>query len=127
MKKTYLLPLGMLAVILAFSLWSSYAMEVHTSRWREQLQRSDALAQAEDWPGATQTLVDGYQDWCGHQSFLHILTKHDYVDQAETMYNRAIAFAAAREPGEFRAELANLDAQLELLAEAERLNLRNVL
>ena len=127
MKKSYLLPLGILAGLLAFALWSSAVMENHTSRWRGQLQHSDALAQSDDWPGATKALVEGYQDWCEHQTWLHILSKHDTVDNAETMYCRAIAFAAARDPGEFRAELANLDAQLALLAETEHLSLKNVL
>lgn len=127
MKKSYLLPLSLLLVILVFSLWTGALMERHTTRWQEQLQRADALAQAENWPEATQTLVESYQDWCGHQLWLHILVKHDIVDGAETMYWRAIAFASAREPSEFRAEVANLKAQLELLAETERLSLQNVL
>ena len=42
-------------------------------------------------------------------------------------YDESIAFSAAREPSEFRAELADLDAQLELLAETERLSLQNIL
>ena len=126
MKRSYLLPLGVLAGLLAFSLWSGATMQTHTALWRDQLRQADALAQAEDWPGATELLVESYHDWQARQTRLHILFKHDAVDSAETMYGRAIAFAAAREPGEFRAELANLDAQLALLAETERLSFENI-
>jgi len=125
-RRSYLLPLGMLAVLLIFSLWGGSTIQTHTTRWQNQLRQADALAQAEDWPGATEALVESYQDWQTRQPRLHILLQHDVVDAAETMYCRAIAFAAAREPGEFRAELANLDAQLALLAETERLSLENI-
>ena len=49
------------------------------------------------------------------------------MDDAEAMYRRALAFAAAREPDEFRAEIADLRDQLRLLAEMERLDIRNIL
>ena len=127
MKRSLLFPLCALAVILVFSLLTGALMDRHTARWREQLHRCDALAQSEQWSEATQTLVDGYRDWQTHRVWLHILARHDIVDGAETMYTRAIAFSVARESSEFRAELADLDAQLELLAETERLSLQNIL
>ena len=49
------------------------------------------------------------------------------MDDAEAMYRRCAAFAAAEEPSEFRAELADLDDQLRLLAEMERFSIKNVL
>ena len=49
------------------------------------------------------------------------------MDDAEAMFHRALAFAERREDSELRAELADLRAQLRLLAEMEELSLRNVL
>ena len=43
------------------------------------------------------------------------------------MYRRAMAFAATEEITEFRAEAADLTDQLRLLAEMERLSIRNIL
>ena len=43
------------------------------------------------------------------------------------MYRRAMAFAAAREPNEFRAELSDLRDQLRLVAERERFTIKNIL
>ena len=40
---------------------------------------------------------------------------------------RCAAFAAAEEPSELRAEMADLDDQLRLLAEMERFSIKNVL
>lgn len=125
--KAYLKPLAVLAAILAFALWNGTAMTAHTDRWRAQVEQADALAQAEDWSRAVEILADSYADWSGKQTYLHIVTEHDAVDDAEAMYRRALAFAATRELTEFRAELADLRDQLRLLAEMERLNVKNVL
>lgn len=125
--KAYLKPLAVLAAILAFALWNGVAMTAHTDRWRAQVEQADALAQAEDWSRAVEILADSYADWSGKQTYLHIVTEHDAVDDAEAMYRRALAFAATRELTEFRAELADLRDQLRLLAEMERLNVKNVL
>ena len=125
--RPYLKPLTVLAAILAFALWNGAAMTGHTDRWRAQLEQADALAQAEEWSRAVEVLADSYTDWSEKQTYLHIVTEHDAVDDAEAMYRRAMAFAATREMTEFRAELADLRDQLRLLAEMERFNLKNIL
>lgn len=127
MKKAYLPPLAVLSVILAFALWNSSTMSAHTDRWREQLQQADALAQAEDWPQAVSTLSQSYEDWATCQTYLHIVSEHDAVDDAEAMYRRAMAFAATQEITEFRAEISDLRDQLCLLAEMEQFTIKNVL
>ena len=127
MKKNFLPPIAVLAAILAFSLWNSHAMTAGTDRWRSQLQQADALMQAENWPGTVAALTKSYEDWSQHQTWLHIVSEHDAVDDAEAMYRRAMAFAAARESSELRAELADLRDQLRLLAEMERFSIKNVL
>ena len=95
------IPPAVLAAILALSLWNAAAME--------------------------HLLADSYQDWSAWQTYLHIVTEHDAVDDAESMYRRCMAFAAAREPSELRAETADLRDQLRLLAEMERRSWRNIL
>ena len=125
--KAYLLPAAILAAILGFSLWNGAQMSSSTARWQDQLQQADALAQAGAWEEAAGTLAESYADWSGYQTYLHIVAKHDAVDDAEAMYRRAAAFAATRETSEFRAEVSDLRDQLRLLAEMERLDIKNVL
>ena len=127
MKKDMLPPVGVLAVILAFALWNSAVITGHTQRWRDQLQQAEALALDEDWQAAGYALAKSYEDWSERQVFLHIVSEHEAVDDAEAMYRRAMAFAAEQESSEFRAELADLQDQLRLLAEMERFSLKNVL
>lgn len=125
--KSCLPPLTVLVVLLAFSFWNSSNVTAQTDRWRAQLQQADALAQSEDWPEAAEALTDSYKDWSGHQTYLHIVSQHGAVDDAEAMYRRAQAYAATRELPEFRAELSDLRDQLRLLAEMEQFSIRNVL
>ena len=124
---SWLMPPALLAVILAFCLWNSAAMTGHTDRWRAQLAQAETLAQDEDFSGAAALLADSYRDWSRHQTYLHIVTEHDAVDDAEAMYHRCLAFAVTQEVTEFRAELADLRDQLRLLAEMERFSIKNVL
>ena len=127
MKRDMLPPLTVLAVILAFSLWNSAAITNHTQRWRDQLQQVEELATSENWQAVGSALSESYMDWSGRQVYLHIVSEHDAVDDAEAMYRRAMAFAIEQESSGFRAELPDLQDQLRLLAEMERCSLKNVL
>ena len=127
MKRMLLPPIFVLAALLAFSLWNIRHMEEETDRWREQLQAADRLALSGEWAEALDALWESYDDWSHSQTYLHIVSHHDAVDDAEAMYRRAAAFAAAQEPSELRAELADLNDQLRLLAEMERFSIKNVL
>ena len=119
-------PLALLAGLLAFALWNGARITDSTARWRTQLQRADTLAQSEDWAGAAAALAQSHTDWTGSQTYLHIVSQHSAVDEAEAMYRRCQAFAAVRELSEFRAAVAGLREQLRLLAEMERLSVRNI-
>lgn len=127
MKRMLLPPLLVLAALLAFSLWNIRHMDTETGRWRAQLQQADQLALAGEWPEALDALWESYDDWSHSQTYLHIVSHHDAVDDAEAMYRRAIAFAETEEITEFHAELSDLRDQLRLIAEMEALNIRNIL
>ena len=127
MKKSLAVPLAVLGVILAFALWNSRCVTAETDHWREQLRQADILAQAGEWGRAAAALSDSYGDWSARQTYLHIVAEHDAIDGAESMYRRAMAFAATEELSEFRAELADLRDQLRLLAEMEEFSIGNVL
>lgn len=127
MKKACLVPLLLLSTILAFCIWNSHIMTENSIRWRSQLQQADALAQAEAWPDTMKALTESYLDWSAHQVYLRIVSSHDAIDDAEAMYRRSLAFAATREPNEFRAEISDLRDQLRLLAEMERFTVQNIL
>jgi hypothetical protein len=95
--------------------------------WDAQLESAASLAADGDWSGAEAALQESYGDWTRRQTWLHIVIKHDAVDGAEAMYRRAFAFVSAKEPSEFQAEAADLRSQIRLLAEMERISVKNVL
>ena len=121
--KRMLPPILVLAALLAFSLWNIRHREGET----EQLQAADRLALSGEWAEALDALWESYDDWSHSQTYLHIVSHHDAVDDAEAMYRRAIAFGETEELSEFHAELSDLRDQLRLIAEMEALNIRNVL
>lgn len=125
--RAYLPPLAVLAVLLLFSLWNSWHISGEVTRWREQLQQADQLVQADHWEDALLLLSDSYRDWQTRQTYLHIVSEHDVIHDAEAMYRRAAAFAVTEEQSEFRAELADLRDQLQLLSDMERCSIKNIL
>ena len=125
--KRFFPPLAVLAAILALSLWNARVMEGQTSHLRSQLLQVQTLAATETWQGAEDALADSYADWTRRPTWLHIVSEHDAVDDAEAMYQRAQAFAAVREAAEFQAELTDLRDQLRLLSEMEACSIRNIL
>ena len=127
MKRGLLISAAVLILILAFCVWNGAVMTEYTTLWREQVETAERLAESGDWEGAVRTLEAGYESWTERQTYLHCVTGHDAVDDAEAMYHRALAFAKSQEDSEFRAEAADLREQLRLLAEMEEFSLRNVL
>lgn len=120
-------PLTLLAGILAFSLWNSSQISSDTLHWDAQLKEANALAQSENWPETISVLANSYNDWSSRQTYLHIVSQHSIIDEADAMYRRCMAFAETRERSEFQAELAGLRQHLRLLAEMEQLTIRNTL
>lgn len=127
MKRAYLPSLLVLSVILVFSTWNSAHMTTQTTRWQAQLSRVEQLGQHRLWSQAEQALASCYDDWSSRQTYLHIVSHHDVIDDAEAMFRRAQAFAVSREPSEFLAELSDLIDQLRLLAEMEQCTIKNIL
>ena len=68
-----------------------------------------------------------HRDWTSRQRYLHIVLKHENIDDAQMMYHRAIAFAQQKEGEEFFAETAELSALLTILAESEQFSVNNLL
>ena len=123
----YLPAAGILTGLLLFSLWNAGRIQRLADRWEHQLEQAEVLVQADAWPAAARSLQRSYQDWQRHQTYLHIVARHDTIESAQAMYRRALAFASARESLELLAELTDLRNQLRLLVETEQLSIRNIL
>ena len=125
--KAYLLSALTLLVVLSLSLWNTAAMTERAQRWQGQLDQVEALVADGAWDQAADILEKGYQDWSSNQAYLHIVSHHDVLDEAEAMYRRCAVFIRIREESSLLGELSDLRHQLRLLAEMEQLSIKNVL
>ena len=127
MRKPLLRPVCILLAIFIFALLNSYHIQKNTAHWSETLQQAVSYVQSENWASAQEVLNQSYEDWNHAQTYFHIVLEHDAIDDADAMFRRAFAFAETQDTQELQAELADLIDQLNLLAEMERLSLKNVL
>lgn len=102
MKRALFLPAAVLGLLLAFSLWNSFAMSAHVRRWQSQVDEAVRLAEDGDWSGAAAALDAGYADWSRKQTYLHTVTQHDAVDDAGAMYHRAMPSPPVRKTANSR-------------------------
>ena len=127
MKRILLVPIGALVLTLAFSVYVSVKTTAETELLQAQLEAADAYAVSGEIEQTTAALLESYDCWNGMQTYLHIVSRHDVIDDAEAMYRRALAFAAAQAMPELRAEIADLTDQLRLLVETEQCSIKNIL
>lgn len=125
--KAFYIPVGLLAFILGFSLWTCRYVEQRAGQWTDRLEEIRELAAREDWDRAEERLGAAYADWSASQTFFHTIMDHGELDEAESLF--AGAFAACREGDgpDFHMLLAQLTAQLRLLAETQSVSVKNVL
>lgn len=125
--KSYGIPCLVLALLLALCLFSGAWLTQRCDGWAAQLNEIDRRAQADDWEEAEELLESLYGDWLQVQLWLHITMEHDELDEAEALFCRALVLAEEEDSVEFRAHIADLLSQLQLLAEMERVRVENVL
>ena len=125
--KNFYIPVGILAVILGFSLWSGRYVEQRTDHWNTLLEQADEEGRQERWEEAREQMDRLYGDWQGSQTFFHIIMDHEELDKAEELF--AVAFAVCREEddADFHQFLAQLMQQLKLLAETQQSSIKNIL
>ena len=125
--KAFYIPMGLLLVILGFSLWTGRYVEQHTERWNAMLEEIEDLARNEAWAEAEVRLETAYADWDASQTFFHTIMEHDELDKAEDLFAGAFAVCREEDGADFHTLLAQLINQLRLLAETQNGGVKNVL
>ena len=125
--KKLLPPIGVLLLLFLLSALNSSAIARMTQQWQDQILSAESSAIQGRWDDAAAILETSCRDWEHAQLYLHIVLERSALDDAQAMYCRAMAFALAEDPAEFRAETADLRAHLTLLAETEAFSLKNIL
>ena len=125
--KHFYIPAGILALILAASLWAGRYVSLSTERWSALLEQADEAGRREDWPAARERMEGAYQDWQGSQTFFHIIMDHDELDEAEDLFAGAFAMCREEDDADFHQLLSQLIKQLELLSETQQASVKNIL
>ena len=125
--RALIIPMAVLTVLLLLSLWTGSHVAERTAVWQDALRQADDLAEEERWEEARSQLRRTYGSWEESQLLFHTILKHDGLDQAEALFAGAFAACDQRDVPDFHAALGELDTELSLLREEQRLSIRNIL
>ncbi len=91
------------------------------------LEEAEDRAEAGDWEEAMALTERAQEKWTDRAIYLHVTLRHNDTDEVYAGLREVWEFIECREAGEYSAANARLITRLELLAEAEELNLKNIL
>ena len=123
--KSAWLPCILLTSLFIICLWNSHMMSRYSQQLQQQLQTVKECLAQQQWEQAKQQLDEYTTLWEKRQLYLHIITEHEEIDQAEDLLVSLYAFIQYEELPESMSELAYLNNQLRLLAEMQELNWGN--
>lgn len=126
MKALYI-PIGILGLILGFSLWTGWMVARDTDGWIQTVEAADRRARSEDWAGAMEAMEEAYEGWSGRQLFYHTVMEHEELDKGEELFAGAFAVCGEEDGADFHTFASQLQNHLKLLAEAQGISIKNVL
>lgn len=126
MKRIVIATAILLAIFLA-TLTHSFYISSFSKGLTSLLEEAEAKAEQQDWPAAMDLTQTAWDKWMATDAYLHILLRHSETDSIFIGFQEVLEFIQCQEDGEYSAANARLIAQLELLAEAEQLTLKNIL
>ena len=125
--KYFYIPCAILALILALSLYNTETMDRYVTAWCEELNAAQEAADGGDWAEAEAQIRSVRSAWEDKQSYLHIVSVHAELDEAEALLAKSLSFALDQDDAEFRANTAELITQLRLLSEIQEVSIKNIL
>lgn len=126
MKRLIVAALLLLAVLGATAANSRYLTGM-TDDLCQQLSRAANFASKDNWPRALELTEQTLANWEEHDFYLHSLLRHMDIDSIRMTFHEVVEYLLLAEPDQYTAANARLITQLKLLAEAEQLNLKNIL
>lgn len=125
--KRFWIALGLLAALLALTIYHTYSLRQFTDHLSDQLEQAEILVKANQWAQAHQLTQSALDTWNEQDIRLHVLLRHADTDQIHAGFQEVLALLDSREYGEYAAANARLISQLNLLSEAEQLTFKNIL
>ena len=126
MKRVWI-AIGLLLIILTGTLAHSFYIASFTHDLSLLLEAAEKEAERGAWDKAKELTQIAHEKWDKCSTYLHITLRHTETDEIYTGFREVAEFIQCQEGGEYSAANARLIANLELMAEAEQLTLKNVL
>ena len=118
---------AILLLLFAGTMAHSFYITTVTEQITSILHEAEAKAEANEWDSAQRLTDTAQKKWKDKDAYLHILLRHSETDSIYIGFREVMEFIQCQEGGEYSAANARLIAELELLAEAEQLSLKNIL
>lgn len=125
--KAFYIPTALLTAILCFSLWAGHYVRQQSDTWTDQLEYAALSAQKDDWAGADSIIQTVYADWNKQQLLFYTVMDHAELDEAQALFVGSFAACREQDSEDFHILLAQLSLQLQLLAEAQDISIKNIL
>ena len=125
--RALVVPLLLLIAMFSAALYNSALITRQTDRWLKELDTIDQAVEEKNWSSAMKQLQKTCDNWHSHQTYLHIVSRHNELDEADSLFSQLIVLCDEENTAETRLHLADLRAQLKLLAEMEQLTIANIL
>lgn len=125
--KTLILPLGAIAAILIFSLWTGSYVQRQTEHWEQLLDQAADAAASEDWPRTEQLLDQAEEHWEHNKTFFHTVIEHSELNETESLFAAAADACRQQDSQEAVSQLTLLSVQLRVLAETQSVSIKNIL
>ena len=126
MKALYI-PLAILTGALLLSLWAGRCTREETDSCTRLLSQAELLARQGNWDRARQQLQAAHRLWESSQTAFHTIMDHQDLEEAESLFMGLIASCREQDADDFYRQSAQLQVQLQHLAETQALSLQNVL
>lgn len=118
---------GILLFLLLATIANTMAIGHITRELSGTLIQAEALAETGDWKQAEALTRQALDQWEASSSYLYVVLRHSDTDQVNTGFREVLEFIYCQEGGEYSAANAELIARIDLLADMERLTLKNLL
>lgn len=119
---------SVLVLLCAAALWNGLCLGRLTGSLVSSLEQAQGMAEKGNWEEAARITGNAGRRFQERAFYLHVTLRHNDIDAVETAFREVEQLLAHRERlGEYAAANARLKAQLELIAESERLSLHNIL
>lgn len=125
MKRIWIASAILLLIFFA-TLFHSQGIKTISADLVALLEKAEENAEQGDWTAAKELTETARQKWESRDFYLHITLRHSETDSIFIGFREVTEFIECREGGEYSAANARLIAELDLLAGAEQLTLKNI-